>query len=191
MVHQGTVELHSERLLLRRLTQEDAQAMYENWACDPEVTRFLTWSHYTDPAQAQATLRLWEEQYSSSSFYQWGIVPTQLGQPIGTISVVDYSEKIGLAEIGYCIGQRWWHQGYASEALMAVMAFLFEKVQINRLGARHDCENPRSGHVMKKCGLHFEGVLRSAGWNNQGIVDIAVYSMLAQEYQALKAQAAL
>lgn len=37
---------------------------------------------------------------------------------------------------------------------------------------------------MKKCGLQFEGILRSAGLNNQGIVDIAMYSILAEEFNA-------
>jgi ribosomal-protein-alanine N-acetyltransferase len=46
MKHIGTKRIETERLILRRVTHEDAQAMYRNWASDPEVTRYLTWPTY-------------------------------------------------------------------------------------------------------------------------------------------------
>ena len=42
MKHLGTKVLETDRLVLRPFVREDAQAMYENWACDPEVTKFLS-----------------------------------------------------------------------------------------------------------------------------------------------------
>lgn len=183
MQHKGTVGLYSEQLILRRFTIQDADAMYGNWASDPEVTKFLTWPTHRDAALTASILREWVSAYESASFYQWAIVPKELGQPIGSISVVSYDESTNMAEIGYCIGQKWWHCSYTSEALRTVMDFLFREVKINRLVAKHDTNNPHSGSVMKKCGMTFEGVLRSAGRNNQGIVDTAVYSILAKEYE--------
>ena len=183
MQHKGTVQLDSERLILRRLTPQDAPAMYRNWASSSAVTRFLTWPAHTDISQTEYVLQFWGRQYQENTFYQWAIVPKVLGEPIGTISVIRLDETIDTAEIGYCIGEKLWHQGYTSEALKAVISFLFRDVRINRLEAKHDTSNPHSGAVMRKCGMHFEGVLRSAGRNNQGIVDVAVYSMLSKEYQ--------
>lgn len=43
MRHAGTQEIETERLVLRRLTPEDAEMMYQNWANDPQVTKFLRW----------------------------------------------------------------------------------------------------------------------------------------------------
>lgn len=43
MRHAGTQEIETERLVLRRLTPEDAGMMYQNWANDPQVTKFLRW----------------------------------------------------------------------------------------------------------------------------------------------------
>ena len=48
MNHCGTQKLETDRLVLRRLTAQDADAVYKNWASDPEVTRFLTWPTHTD-----------------------------------------------------------------------------------------------------------------------------------------------
>lgn len=86
-----------------------------------------------------------------------------------------------MMHIGYCIGKAWWHRGITSEALKAVMDFLFDVVGANRIEARHDPRNPNSGGVMKKCGMKYEGTLRSAGRNGQGICDECYYALLKEE----------
>ena len=66
---------------------------------------------------------------------------------------------------------------------MKILPFLFLEVGANRLESQHDPNNPNFGAVMRKCGLKFEGTLRSADWNNQGIVDASMYSILAEEFK--------
>ena len=87
-----------------------------------------------------------------------------------------------IVHIGYCIGSKWWHQGITTEAFSAIIPFLFEEVGVNRIESQHDPNNPHSGNVMKKCGLKYEGTLRQADYNNQGIVDACIYSLLREEY---------
>ena len=72
-----------------------------------------------------------------------------------------------------------------SEALEAVMAFLFAQVGMNRIESRHDLRNPHSGGVMRKCGMRFEGTLRMSDWNNQGVCDACWYGLLREEWQEL------
>ena len=55
-------------------------------------------------------------------------------------------------------------------------------MKAKRIESQHDPENPNSGKMMEKCGLSFEGVLRKADWSNRGIVDAAMYSLLAEDY---------
>ena len=159
----------------------DAEAMFRNWASDAEVTKFLTWPTYQTLDDAYPILKQWEENYAKDDFYQWMIVLKELGQPIGSISVVEQRSDIGEAEIGYCIGRKWWHRGIMTEALTAVMNFMFDEVGMNRVEARHDVNNPHSGAVMKKCGMRYEGTHRAADRNNQGICDTAIYAMLRRE----------
>ncbi|MDE5598101.1 MAG: GNAT family N-acetyltransferase, partial [Lachnospiraceae bacterium] len=124
----------------------------------------------------------WVNSYSDEKYYQWAIVLKENGdEPIGSISVVDMKENISAVHIGYCIGRTWWNKGITSEALNAVMAFLFDVVDVNRIEARHDPRNPNSGKVMQKCGMKYEGTLRSADWNNQGICDACYYALLKSE----------
>ena len=71
-----------------------------------------------------------------------------------------------------------------SEALEAVLDFLFEEVGFNRIESRHDPHNPHSGDVMRKCGMTYEGTAREADWNNQGLCDTAHYAILRREWLA-------
>ena len=181
MNHQGTKHIETGRLLLRPFVLEDAAAMYANWASDPEVTKYLTWPAHTGVEISRMVLADWVSHYGEANYYQWAIVPKDFGQPIGSIAVVRLNDRVGSAEIGYCIGKNWWHQGIMSEALGAVIDFLFGEVGANRVEACHDPRNPHSGDVMKKCGMTFEGIQRQAGTNNQGLCDLSWYAVLASD----------
>lgn len=52
--HRGTQTLKTERLILRRFYVSDAQAMFENWANDERVTRFMSWFPHTSPKEKKA-----------------------------------------------------------------------------------------------------------------------------------------
>ena len=181
MNHCGTFTIETERLLLRKFMVEDAEAMFQNWASDKEVTKFLTWPAYTRLDTAIHILNEWTASYEKPDFYQWAIVPKNLNEPIGSISVVSINEKTQMAEIGYCIGRPWWNRGITSEALSAVINFMFDQVGANRVQAKHDVNNPHSGLVMKKCGMKYEGTLRSAAVNNQGVCDVSIYALLKSD----------
>lgn len=182
MKHCGTKQLETKRLVLRRFVREDAAAMYRNWASDKEVTKYLTWPTHPVQEVSQMVTNEWVKSYDDEKFYQWAIVLKENGdEPIGTISVVDIKEDIAAMHIGYCIGRAWWHKGITSEALRAVMDYLFDTVGVNRIEARHDPRNPNSGKVMEKCGMHYEGTFRSADKNNQGICDACYYALLKAE----------
>jgi ribosomal-protein-alanine N-acetyltransferase len=189
MNHQGTKVLETERLILRPFAISDAPAMYQNWASDPVVTRCLTWPTHTDESGTRALLSLWAPKYADKDFYNWAVELKELGEPIGSIGVVRADEATQAGEIGYCIGRRWWRRGIMSEALSAVIRYLFEDCGFARLEARHDAvTNPNSGRVMAHCGMVREGVLRRGGHANQGVFDCAIYGLLAEDYRRLSAK---
>lgn len=179
MRHTGTQTIATERLTLRRFTIEDAENMYYNWASDPEVTRYLTWQPHKSVEETAEILQQWEAGYSKNEFYQWAIELNDIEQPIGSISVVSLNEDVQSAELGYCIGKSWWHQGYTTEAVEAVIRFLMAEVGAGRVWSQHDVANPNSGEVMKKAGMDYEGTLRQSLKDNQGIVDSAIYAKIS------------
>ena len=182
MKHCETQKIETDRLILRRYVCEDAAAMYKNWASDETVTKFLMWPAHSSLEVSQRVTEEWVSKYISERYYNWAILlKANDDEPIGNIAVVQMKDEISMVHIGYCIGQKWWHQGITSEALKAVMDFLFDVVDVNRIESRHDPRNPNSGKVMQKCGMKYEGTLRSSDWNNQGICDACYYSLLESE----------
>lgn len=186
MNHIGTKKIETSRLILRPFCPEDAKPMFRNWASDAEVTRFLTWPTHVSEEVSRKVLEGWAKENDNPENYQWAIELKELGEPIGSISVVKKDDRTRSADIGYCIGKSWWGQGITAEALNAVLAFLFEEVGMNCVRACHDPRNPNSGKVMKKCGMTLEGIFRAAGVNNQGVCDEVWYAILKKEYADMR-----
>lgn len=110
MRHCGTQLLETERLILRRFEIEDAQAMYTNWASDPDVTKYLTWPVHASADVSKTILKEWISSYSKDNYYQWAIVFKENGtEPIGSIAAVHMNDDIDMVHIGYCLGKPWWH----------------------------------------------------------------------------------
>lgn len=183
MKHLGTKTLETTRLILRKTKDSDAEPMFRNWANDARVTKFMTWYPYESAQQLRDTYHQYLlDNQKRNDFYDWKIELKEIGEPIGSISVVGMDEAIEEVKIGYCIGYNWWHQGIMTEAFTEVIRYLFEEVGVNRIVAAHDVNNPHSGDVMKKCGLQFEGIRREGGKNNQGMVDLATYAILRESF---------
>lgn len=183
MEHKGTVPLETERLLLRRFTEDDARAMFRNWANDPVVTEYLTWNAHKTVLTVKSTLADWISNYARPDFYQWAIVPKLVNEPVGTISVVERRDDIFSVELGWCLGRIWWGKGMMPEAGRAVLDYLFREVGMNRITACHDIHNPKSGRVMEKLGMQKIGVLPAEGRNNRGeLVDMVCYAILLDDW---------
>ncbi len=178
----GTVVLETERLIIRPFNTGDARDMFYNWANSSHVTRYLTWPVHETEADSGEILNIWVKDYEDPKNYNWCIEWKENHQAIGSIGVVHMNEEIEEAEIGYCIGKEYWRQGIMTEALKAVMRFLFEEAGFNRVCARHDTNNPNSGRVMKAAGMQYEGTMRQAGKNNTGICDCTLYAITKDQY---------
>lgn len=121
MKHCGTQELTTERLVLRRMTTDDCEMMFGNWANDPEVTRYLRWEPHRDWVVTMAYLNEIVKQYDRPDFYDWGICDKVTGVLMGNISIAPaescerekpYAWKNvktellgGMYEIGYSLGK--------------------------------------------------------------------------------------
>lgn len=176
-----TQTLETSRLLLRPFQHTDAVAMFNNWAGDPEVTKYVSWpTHPSEEASAER-IKFLISQYDCGDTCDWAIVLKDIDTAIGSIGAVISNPSVKSVNIGYAIGKKWWHRGITTEALQAVLNFLFEECDVNRVEAWHDTRNPNSGKVMQKCGMKFEGIHRSADEDNMGICDVAWYGLLKQD----------
>lgn len=182
--HIGTTQIETERLILRRFKADDAEPMFKNWASHDLVTKYVTWFAHKTIDETKQIVAGWVKEYEQTNRYQWAIVLKQTMEPIGSIGVVRQNEDAAVAEMGYCIGDAYWHNGFTSEALSAVMDFLFNKVGFNRISALHDIRNPHSGNVMKKCGMLYEGTRREVALTKEGdLLSVSEYAALKNEWQ--------
>lgn len=185
--HRGTVPLETDRLRLRRFTADDAEAMFHNWASDPEVARYLAWPAHPSVETSVAVLDEWVDNYAKTDHYNWAIELKDYGQPIGSIGAVRVDDALQALEVGYCIGREWWGRGIVTEALDRLLEFFFDEVGAVRISALHLVGNPASGRVMQKSGMSYEGCQRQRARNNQGkLVDAKIYAIVASDPRNLR-----
>jgi len=161
--HKGSVQLETERLILRKLKLEDAPTVFRNWASDKEVTKFLRWNAHADIEVTEQWIKECEELTKDKSRYEWGIVLKEIMEPIGSIGAFKNTEDPDRYEIGYALGKKFWGHGYATEAFRCVINFLANEVGIKHFRCSHAKENPASGAVMRHVGFVYkkDGVYQS------------------------------
>jgi len=176
ITHKGTVTLETERLLLRRFVADDAQEMFENYASDDEVTRYLTWQPYKSVDETRDWILGLIDSYEGDENYLWAIVLKDSDTLIGSIGIKITATHFR-GEIGYVIGRKYWNKGFMTEALNAILEFGFKELGITRIQACHHTENIASGKVMQKAGMQYEGCLKSWAITNTGeLADCEMYS---------------
>jgi ribosomal-protein-alanine N-acetyltransferase len=149
--------IETARLVLRPPRLADAAAMFEEYAADPAVTRFLTWKPHRSIADTRTFLERQIDVASRGSEASWAITRRDDDRVIGAI---DASVEGTAVLLGYVLGRRHWNRGYMSEAVRAVISWGFTLPRIYRVWAVCDVENLASRRVMEKAGMEREGILR-------------------------------
>ncbi len=145
-------ELETERLRLRKITRDDVQTIYDNWANDPEVTKYLTWNAHSSIDDTNAIMEFWLEEYKNDNCYRYGIERKSDNELMGMIDVVGFHH--GNPVIGYCSGRKFWNCGYMTEALQAVIQQLFSD-GYTQIVIEAIKENIGSNRVITKAGFKF------------------------------------
>ncbi len=143
-------ELETERLNLRFLNDDDVQAIFDGWASDPEVAKYVTWTAHDDISVTKAVLQNWLEEYKNENCYRYGIERKSDGVLMGMIDVVGYHHDNPV--IGYCLGRKYWNNGYMTEACSAVIRELFSQ-GYDTLVIEAARDNIGSNKVIEKCGF--------------------------------------
>lgn len=147
----NTPTLETERLILRKFTEHDIEALHKILN-DKEINTFLPWYPM---ATLQETMTFYEQRYEEvyhqSRGYGYAICLKSDNIPIGYIKV-DMNDS---HDLGYGLCKEYWHKGIVTEACKAVI----ERVKndgIPYITATHDRHNPRSGKVMIKLGMNYQ-----------------------------------
>ena len=161
----GTVELKTDRLFLRKHHSEDAAILFNMFDSDPKMFEYSGWNPYQTEAMAKETIESFIKNYGDPHFYSWGIMHE--GKLIGTIGAYDYDADKSWIEIGMSIERASWGQGFATEALTAVLRYLTEHENVKTVSAWCASDNIGSRKVMEKSGMQMvradKGALEISG----------------------------
>lgn len=145
----GFPKLETERLQLRELTLLDAEMMFHYFSKE-SVIRYFGMDSFENIEQAKTTIQTFKNRYEEGSVFRWGIEKKGTGQLIGTCGFHLINNHHKRAEIGYELDDTYWGQGYASEALQAILVYGFETLQLIRIAAVVYVENKASQKLLKK-----------------------------------------
>ncbi len=143
--------LETERLILRPITLDDAEACF-SWGSDERVARFMCYPTAKDISETIAWIKTTlvdEEEWN------WAFVLKSENRVIGTGGIGPNKFMDGYWGIGYNLHYDYWHKGYCTEAMRAIVDYAHNELGVNKICSDHAVDNPRSGKVMEKLGLKF------------------------------------
>ena len=143
------VWIETERLLLRPLTPEDAEAVFR-WGGDPAVNEYMIYPLYHRVEDVRAWLE--SRNPDDPDSYDEGIVLRSTGELIGSGGLVWHPER-GAWEIGYNLRADQWGHGYTVEMLRALMDHIRQTRPIPAIDGIFAAENSKSRRVMEKMGM--------------------------------------
>ena len=158
LTHKGTVEIKTDRLLLRKFSKHDIKSMFYGWMNDERVAKYTSWYAHTNIEDTCAYVN-YIMSLDNSDSYNWVI--DLYGKPIGTINVCYSDDNSEICGIAYALSYDYWGKGIITEAFRAAADFLFECVNYRKIIAGCDSENVGSRRVMEKIGMKQEACLRS------------------------------
>ncbi|MDQ0225931.1 GNAT family N-acetyltransferase [Metabacillus niabensis] len=169
--------LETDRLILREMTKEDAEGIFACFS-NEDVTRYYGQETLEKIEQAEKIVDFFSKSYSEKRGIRWGIERRGTKGIIGTIGFNAWLPKHKRAEIGYELHPDYWRNGYTLEAVLKVISYGFEKLDLTRIGAVVFIENKASNNLLEKVGFQKEGVLRDYMYQNGKAYDTFVYSLL-------------
>ena len=173
--------LGTERLILRRLSHEDQNDIFE-YASIPEVSNYLPWEPHKTIEDTLEFLKLVDQEFKDLKFIVFGIELKTEKKLIGTIALRNWDKPGRCIDIGYAISKKCWNKGLTTEAVNAVIKFGFEELNANRIEAHCDEENVASYRVMEKTGMKYEGTLRQKILIKNKFTSMKFYSILREEF---------
>ncbi|WP_282937341.1 GNAT family protein [Paenibacillus sp. RC67] len=174
--------LETERFILRQMTQEDEQSVYELFS-DGEVTKDMGEEAFNRIEQAQELIHFMNSMFNKNIAIRWGIVKKDTNTLIGTCGYNGWEIHRGSrGEIAYDLRKMHWRQGYMSEVLRRVITFGFEDMGLYRIEAFTNLDAVPSIKLLEKFGFHEDGVLRGYASFHGQFVDQRCFSLLKKEW---------
>lgn len=172
--------LETERLYLREIVMEDAEALFEIFSSEEAMIHYGMYP-YTEIEQAEQLVESFRNSFENDRAIRWAIALKSTNQLIGTCGFHNRSDKNQRAEIGYEINPEFWEYGYMTEAVKRILKYGFNEMGFNRIEAIVYPENSASIASLEKLEFQEEGILREFMIFREKPQDLVMYSLLKKE----------
>ena len=168
--------LDTERLLLRRVSKEDAEVVLAGYS-DPRINQFMSVAYHS-LYEVKVQLDCYEKLLVDQSGIWWGICLKESGQMIGNGGFHDWHHQHRKAEIGYWLLPEFQGRGLASEAVNAMLNYGFDKMILHRIEAEVEVGNTASSALLTKNGFILEGIRKECEIINEKFINIEMWAKL-------------
>ena len=177
----STPTLRAARLRLRPFTESDAGALFALHS-DAHVLRYWDSPPWSDPARAERFIAACRRLADDGTGVRLAMDRADDGDFIGWCSLTSWNPEFRSARLSYCLRDVAWVQGYATEAVHALLEWAFDTLDLNRVQAETDTRNLASARVLEKVGFQREGTLREDCIVNGEVSDSWVFGLLRRDW---------
>ncbi|GAA1133546.1 GNAT family protein [Nocardioides aquiterrae] len=174
-----TPTLETARLRLRPVADADADALYAMHS-SAHVLRYWDSPPWADPSRAQRFIGASRQLAEDGTGVRLAV--ERDGRFLGWCSLSRWNPDYRSAALGYCLAEKAWGRGYATEAARALLDWAFGTLDLNRVQAETDTRNLASARVLEKLGFVREGTLREDCVVDGDVSDSWVYGLLRREW---------
>ena len=174
--------LDTKRLILRPILETDADPLYP-LINDPDVSvHMLGIPHPYPDGMLLPWIKAARESMAHDERREMTIVLRSTGAPIGVCGIhrIDWEHMSG--EIGYWLGKSLWGNGYMTEAVIGLLEYGFDDLDLYRMHARCFMSNPASARVLEKSGMKFEGCARGEVQKDGRYMDVLHFGLIKPEF---------
>ena len=144
---------------LRAGKTDDAKGLFANYTSNEEASRYLQRKPHSSVEDTRSFLQEWgEPSWGDDGRYAWVISVPDRGEAIGVVLLIIHEHG---AEIHFGISPNNWGQGYATEAVQAVMKWITDSSAINEVTTVCDCEHASSAKVLLKSGFKQQDMIEA------------------------------
>ena len=178
------IPIRTKRLLIRPFRSDDL-AGFSARRNDPDVAKYQNWELPYSMEQAEKAVGelVAMEGPKNDEWWMAIVADPDTDEALGDLAV-HLSWESRTAEVGYTFAKEQWGRGYATEALAALVEYLFDDLGVTRVFGMLHPDNPASAMVLERTGLLFEGHTRSSFWLGGEVSDDWIYGMTRPDWEA-------
>jgi len=176
-----SLELETQRLVLRTVRVSDAPAIH-GYRSKPEVSRYQGRSKSLAAARSLIKRVAAIKPNTPRTWYQLAVLEKSSGELVGDIAIHFTDKENRQAELGYTLAPEHQGKGYATEAVVRVVEYLF-KLKKHRIMATADPRNTPSIKLMERLGMRKEAHFKKSFWTGKAWVDDVAYALLREEWR--------